>query len=117
MNPTPTIGRIVLYCLSEQDVEAIQRRRTTGPDIARRLQDGSWPQGAQAHIGNDVAVGHVLPAMVVKVYSENCVNLKVMLDGTDTFWATSKQVSDEPTPGTFHWMGYQKQSMTHTVSP
>ena len=105
----PTVGRIVLYCLDAGDADAINRRRTNGGDIALRMTNGQWPRGAQAHIGNQVYPGDVYPGMVVKVWSEDLISIRVMLDGTDDFWATSKHVSEEPTPGFFHWMPYQKQ--------
>ena len=61
---TPTIGRIVLYTLSEQDAVQINRRRTIGSAIADRLAYDrgdlmmkAWPTGAQAHIGNDAKEG------------------------------------------------------------
>ncbi len=106
-----TPGRIVLYTLSESDANEINRRRTTGPEIAQRIPLERWPLGAQAHIGTDVHAGDVLPAIVVKVHTNvtlpddvnRPVNLKVQLDGTDTFWATVKDESELPTPGHWHW--------------
>ena len=87
----PTIGRIVLYCLAQHDVDAITRLRAQS--------------GGQF---NSVNPGDVFPAMVVQVYNENCINIKVQLDGTDTYWATSVLVSEEAEQGKFHWMPYQK---------
>lgn len=124
----PSIGRIVHYRLTPQDVEQIMRRRTTGASIAERIkqqvmtpdQDAekmpkvvpSWPAGAQAHIGNDVQAGDILPAMVLRVWGESgCSNLKVQLDGSDEFWATSISFDETKAPGTWHWMfdGQQKR--------
>ena len=103
---TPKAGRIVHYTLTEQDAAEINRRRTSGPRIAERLTSGHWPEGAQAHIGNQVSVGQVVPAMIVAVWhlpSGRC-NLKCFLDGTDEFWATSREVSSEPeTAGYWNW--------------
>jgi hypothetical protein len=87
----PTPGRIVLYVLAEWDVRDILKRR-----------------GTVFH-GNDVHVGEVYPAMVIKAWGstpESAVNLKVMLDGDDNHWATSRIVGEGP--GTYHWMDYQK---------
>jgi hypothetical protein len=91
-----TIGRVVLYTLHEQDAEQINRRRTNGKDIARRIQkndpnemSSSWPIGAQAHIGNEVKAGEQFPMLVTKVWSPGYVNGQVFLDGNDCFWATS----------------------------
>ena len=103
----PTIGRIVLVCLSADMAEQINRRRTTGADIAARIQDKTWPEGAQAHIGNEAKEGDVLPAIVVAVHGEDCINARVFLDGTDEYWATSIASSEAPEPGAFHWMPYQ----------
>lgn len=112
----PTIGRIVHYRLSAQDVEQINRRRTTGTSIADRMKssapsvDGSaptiyaWPEGAQAHIGNEVHEGDVFPMLIVKMWgssSHAAVNGQVFLDSNDVFWATSRTVGDQP--GTFSW--------------
>ena len=103
----PTIGRIVLYCLSAADADAINRRRTTGAAIAQRIQRDAWPIGAQAHIGNVVAEGEVVPGIVVRVYGDDCISVRAFLDGTDDFWATSISVSEGAEPGKFHWMPYQ----------
>lgn len=109
VNPVPSVGRVILYTLDAQDVEQINRRRTTGFDIAQRAADGRWPAGAQAHIGNLARVGDVLPGMVIQVWGPSVVNAKIELDGTDQLWKTSIDVADEPTPGRYHWMDYQKQ--------
>jgi len=89
---TPSIGRIVHYCLTEQNAVEIMRRRTTGADIAARIPSKEWPVGAQAHIGNTVAAGDVFPMVIVKVWDgaeQSQVNGRVLLDGTDEYWATS----------------------------
>lgn len=100
-----TIGRTVHYTLSEEDAAAINRRRTNPGSIAKRISEALWPIGAQAHIGNEARAGQVLPAVVVAVWGPRCVNLQVTLDGTDTYWATSRDVSTtgEPAPACWHW--------------
>jgi hypothetical protein len=122
-------GRIVYYVFDEASAAEVMRRRTTGKSIADRikqevvtLEHGTvpqWPLGAQAHIGNDVHAGDVYPAMVIRVWgSSGCSNLKVMLDGSDTYWATSVNYAEWsdgaeslPTPRSWHWMfsGQQKR--------
>lgn len=120
----PSIGRIVHYRLSAQDVEQIMRRRTTGKSISERSlwgtagrhaeappaqsEDGdslrAWPVGAQAHIGNDVHEGDTFPMLIVRVWgptAESAVNGQVFLDGNDVLWATSRTRGDQP--GTFSW--------------
>src|SRR5258708_6013187 len=91
---TPTIGRIVLYELTEQDAEQINRRRTTGEAIAQRISkntpdSSAWPLGAQAHIGNAVQAGEIFPMVVTRVWSATTVNGQVLLDGNDCLWTTS----------------------------
>jgi hypothetical protein len=106
----PTIGRIVIYTLNEQDTDIINRRRTTGGSIAERLNivvpssppptEGpftAWPRGAQAHIGNLVSVGDEFPMVIVRVWGdapESAVNGQVLLDGCDVYWATSRVCGD-----------------------
>ena len=111
----PSIGRIVHYRLSAQDVEQINRRRTTGKAIAERMKLGivpapnadtiyGWPAGAQAHIGNSVTAGEVFPMLIVRVWGstvDSAVNGQVFLDGNDVLWVTSTKVGDGP--GTFSW--------------
>lgn len=120
-----TIGTAIIYVLSGADALAINRRRTSGASIAARMkmciaapsakgaedlkgEVHGWPEGAQAHIGNNVAEGMRFPGVVVSVSpveSESAppVNLQVWLDGSDAFWATSRHEdgSKSPKPGTF----------------
>lgn len=64
---------------------------------------------AQQRVGyafNTVSEGDISPAMVVRTWnspSDN-VNLKVMLDGQDTYWARRIQYDATKMPGTWHWM-------------
>lgn len=120
-------GRIVYYVLSEQDAVEINRRRTTGASIADRtgkivLTELSerlplWPIGAQAHIGNEVSAGDILPAMILRVWGQDsgCSNLKVMLDGTDTYWATSRNFAEDRRVGSWHWM-FEGQATRYDAS-
>lgn len=41
------------------------------------------------------------PAMIVRVWENNGVNLKVSLDGESTLWRTSVSLGDGP--GQWHW--------------
>lgn len=111
-------GRIVYFVFDESRAAEVMRRRTTSASIAQRMKYGddpqlkAWPAGAQAHIGNDVKAGDVLPAMVLRVWGESgCSNLKVQLDGSDEYWATSISFDEAKVPGTWHWMfdGQQKR--------
>lgn len=109
----PTIGRIVEYVLTNGQANQINSYRR---DFALRA---AWYSalrpGAQAHHGNAVHEGDVFPAMIVKTWGdtpEASVNLKVFLDGTDTYWATSVHVGDKP--GDFRWMPFQKGQAAKT---
>lgn len=116
---TVTTGRTVLYTLTEDDAKQINRRRTSGSEIAARMKtsvpsvDGDkpsiygWPEGAQAHIGNRASAGDVVPLVVVKVWPNEFgpdvpgVNGQVFLDGNDALWITSAKEGTEP--GTWAW--------------
>ncbi|MBH1745210.1 hypothetical protein I5V28_05125 [Stenotrophomonas maltophilia] len=106
MTQKPSIGRIVHYALSDTDATRINARRTDGPSIQERLLEDAWPVGAQAHIGNKVAAGDVLPAMVVAVLPNGQVNAQVFLDGNDVLWVSSRDEASEESgshPGRWHW--------------
>jgi hypothetical protein len=89
----PSIGRIVHYTLSSQDAAQINRLR-------QDYQHNARPQGTGfvGHVGNHAQEGDVYPAMIVRVFDprSTTANLKVELDGTDVFWATSRQLGDGP---------------------
>lgn len=100
----PSLCRMVLYRLSETDAQAINRRRTDGESIYNRSRaamqsNRTWPEGAQAHIGNHVAVGEPFPMMIVKVWTASdggAVNGQVFLDGCDVYWAQGVGEGDQP---------------------
>lgn len=102
-----SIGRIVHYKLTEKDVEQISRRRTTGQSIAKRISEGTWPLGSQAHIGNPHHAGQVLPLIVIVVWPNEYgpdydgINGQVLLDGNDTLWVTS--IKEGPNNGEWQW--------------
>lgn len=95
----PTVGRIVNFKLNQQNVDEITRRRTTSQSISERITEGKWPLGAQAHIGNPVRAGQIVPMIITAVWSESCVNGKVILDGSDSYWVTSVLQGDQE----FNW--------------
>lgn len=112
-----TVGRTVLYKLSEDDAKQINRRRTTSGEIRERIEQTFapstppsrpvWPLGAQAHIGNTAGEGDVVPMVVVRVwpneYGEGVpgVNGQAFLDGNDALWITSAKEGADP--GTWAW--------------
>lgn len=100
----PTIGRVVIYTLTEQDAEQINRRRTTAMSIAERIREDRWPIGAQAHIGNLVEQGMEFPMIIVRTWGstpESVVQGQVLLDGNDTYWATSRACGEHA--GMWRW--------------
>jgi len=105
----PTIGRIVHYRLSELDVGEIRRRRVSRNDIADGIERGVWPMGAQAHVGNPVNVGDVVPLVVIRpwhhpgMYEQGAsvLNGQALLDGADSLWVMSVKEGSEP--GTWCW--------------
>ena len=50
----------------------------------------------------------VLPAVVVRVWSDDMINLKVLNDGSEDFWATSVARNELAEQGTWDWMPFQK---------
>lgn len=108
---TPSIGRVVHYTLTEQDAQAINKRRTDYDLFRRQFSGPSAPgtagaDGHQAHVGNRAEEGQVFPADVVRVFPggsevNGVCNLQVKLDGNDTYWATSRVEGDKP--GTWAW--------------
>lgn len=80
----PTIGRIVHYTLSQIDANLIHSRRTS-----------------RGVAYNTVNAGDVYPALIVRTFGGHAVNLQVMLDGEDTYWACSRMLGDGP--GTWAW--------------
>jgi hypothetical protein len=83
--PVPTVGRIVHYTLTEQDVERVRA-------------------GRFATAANEVGVGDTFAAVVVRIWSqfpEPQCNLQVLLDGPDTLWVTSSKQGTKP--GTWAW--------------
>jgi hypothetical protein len=101
-----TIGRIVLYELTEQDAAQINRRRTNAGQIAARIKRNSeesthWPIGAQAHIGNEAAGGQLFPMLVTRVSESRLAAGQVFLDGNDCLWVPL--APEGRGPGNWSW--------------
>lgn len=100
--------RVVYFVFNQTAAHAVERQRLRSP--------GSGETGGG---GNPVRVGDILPALVVQTWGaeSTSINLKVMLDGPDTYWATSIPYDAAKTPGTWHWMfdGQQKRYTPGTV--
>jgi hypothetical protein len=94
----PTIGRIVHYQLTESDADQINRRRQDFGAFNHANRDaassaGEFPgrSGHIGHFGNAVTEGSLCAAVVVAVFGNGeHLNLKVLLDGNDDYWATSR---------------------------
>jgi hypothetical protein len=118
-------GRIVYFVFGAHAVAEVNRRRVCDPPTAR-----AWyicAPGAQIHFGPPVKIGDIAPAVVTRVLFPGglppgvktegrpieypaTVNLKVMLDGSDEYWArdvqydAQKRIGDDVPVGTWHWM-------------
>jgi hypothetical protein len=68
----PTIGRIVVYVVPKLDYPNTNTNNATE-----------------------------LPAVIVRVWSDTCVNLKVLNDGEVDIWRTSSTWGDQP--GQWRW--------------
>lgn len=93
--PKATIGRIVIYKVSETDSELISAQRNARNDVHSRVAGE-----VGLHAGNESSEGNEYPMMIVANWGDS-VNGQVFLDGNDTFWATS--VSEGDAPGQWHW--------------
>ncbi|MGH7877027.1 MAG: hypothetical protein ACRENM_05070 [Candidatus Dormibacteraceae bacterium] len=109
----PSVGRTVHYQLGVGDVEAINQRRSDAQAFRRRVTrhmgGGETDPGYEGrtghveHTGNAVSEGDVYPAVIVRTFGSDLgtSNLHVLLDGNDSYWATSRTEGDEP--GNWHW--------------
>lgn len=108
----PTIGRIVHYTLTDADAAAINVRRTdfdsyrakhAAAQGTERAPGAAGRTGHMAHVGNNVAAGDIFPALVVRDWDTavGTVNLQLFLDGSDSYWATSRLPGDQP--GQWQW--------------
>lgn len=107
----PHVGALVLYTLGEGDAADINRRRADAGAHGRKhpahTAEAGEPgrTGHVAHVGNGAQAGQVYPALVVRDWEEpsGTVNLQVMLDGNDVYWATSRTPGEGP--GAWRWPG------------
>ena len=111
----PYLGAHVLYTLSDADAQAINAerhnadahlRKTRRPffeDVPPAEPGDPGRTGHVKHQGNLVGEGDVFPAVIVRTWNEpgTPCNLKVHLDGTDDYWATSRTPGDGVSE--WHW--------------
>lgn len=99
---TPTLGRIVIYTLKGTDAEQINKRRA---DAKRNMEHHRLlSHGVMVHVGNEVTAGDRFPMVITRLWGttpDSVVQGTVMLDGSDTFWATS--VGAGEVAGTWAW--------------
>ncbi|MFJ4739027.1 hypothetical protein [Streptomyces sp. NPDC088775] len=97
--PSPSLGRIVHYRLTQQDASDINRRRTDFEHSANSAEH----TGFVGHHGNPAVEGQLCAAVIVRIFNPDspAVNLQVFLDGNDTLWATSRAEGDAP--GQWAW--------------
>ncbi len=87
-----SVARIVHYTLSERDCLEIERQRLA-----------LWGAVGAVRNASGVRIGEVYPAVVVRKHTEDTVNLQVLLDGPDTYWATSRTEADPGGEGHWSW--------------
>lgn len=107
------VGMLVFYCLTAEDVRAINERRKEYAEVYRS-DEGHHLKGAQVHYGNDVHLSELVPAVVVAKFpfphGHTSVNLQCILDGVDTYWATSREAGNEPGHWRFDLPGQEEAS-------
>jgi hypothetical protein len=102
---TPTIGRIVHYRLTEDEALKTGKRREDARQQIEQMH--SAHAGFQAHVGNPVATGEMVPMIITQVWPDEFgpgtygVNGQALLDGSDSLWVTSAGQGDEP--GQWNW--------------
>ncbi len=71
-------------------------------------------------MGNTVELGDEFPAMIVRCWGKentSSVNLRVFLDGNDTFWAMSKIQNDDGIPGSYRFPQVNSGFTEATAAP
>lgn len=76
------------------------RTLTIGRIVHYRLHDGEHKQA-----GGNARPGMTCPAMIVRAWSDECANLRVICDGPNDLWVTSRMIdeSEEAPNGTWFW--------------
>lgn len=99
----PTIGRIVIYKITEQQAAQANERRDA-EQWAHGYQKGP---NNKVFSGNRITAGDEVPLIVVRVWPHEYgtdvpgVNGQAFLDGNDSIWITSAAEGSEH--GQWHW--------------
>ena len=131
---TYTVGKSVVYTLTEEDVGRVKDRRRSLASLSNRFGDKAFYDASQDLYkgygdmlprGNEPVAGLTLPARITGMYREcgvNLYNLVVNMDGDDTLWVTGakQDAAFSPSPG--RWMELDELDVddppaTHTHPP
>ena len=96
---------MVYFVFDELSAAEVTRRRTSSEHIAALIRCALERRRATfRHRSTRVLAGDVCPAIVVRIAEGPGIvcNLKVMLDGSDTYWARLVDYSAAKEPGTWH---------------
>lgn len=87
----PTVGRTVHLTLSE--------------GMARQINGARTQAGHATHTGNVAREGDLVPLIIVRVWDVETGNLngQAILDGNDSYWASSVHRGETGEPGTWSW--------------
>jgi hypothetical protein len=96
------LGKIVIYKLTKEDADQVNRRRITREEIQKQIFLGHWQLGSQAHVGEGVLAGEELPMIVTKVVQtagvdgpgSTALSGQVFLNGNDTLYVTGRFEGD-----------------------
>jgi hypothetical protein len=98
--PAPRLGEWLFYTLAEDDARKINKRRDDANFHMDEHRANS--NGVMVHVGNRVSTGDRFPALITRPWGStpgSVANATVFLDGSDTYWATSRGIGT--TAGTF----------------
>ena len=101
------LGEVVLYMLDETDAAKIAAWRGNFRSFNAQFAGHKHPHrpgtpgatGHIAHTGRDPQPGELCAATVVNIAEDRRLNLQVLLDGNDAYWATG--VPEGTAPGTW----------------
>ena len=113
-----TIGRIVILKLSEGQCGQINAGRDKAALVSMRIGAGDpalYGQHLHAHAGNPVSAGQEVPMIIVRTWSDSYVNGQALLDGTDSFWASSVHEGSEN--GEWHWPVIKAEAVPLAAEP